>query len=157
MLIYSTGIGEYHKYDTVIYPKGALQEVNNGGDRVLPKKIVELLRFPPKQAISKEAEDHEMSEPHYQSANEISRFCFRWYLNPYTTMICKGSFVQNVSLYRLKEDIGDLYSTIFDYPIMKSDDVCSANDGKGSTGVGQEVSKRLVFFSVTEFSVGNLT
>jgi hypothetical protein len=126
------GVGEYHKYDVMIYPKR--DTIPGVGDRVKQKKIGDYLRLPSKQFTTKGSDDHIISGPHTQSAHEISKFCFGWYLKLYTNKICKGCFSPSDFLYRLKDDICVLYSTIFNYLLIKNDEVVTANEGKGIGG-----------------------
>lgn len=105
---------EYHKYDTIAYPKGTS----------ISKSFMENMRqkglfsaaassfFQLFKGHDSEAESQTKLQP--MSVYDDSKFCLQVYLTPYTEIVCSGK-LQGKSLYQLIKDVHHIYWSLSSY------------------------------------------
>ena len=98
-------LGEYHKYDTIIYPKKT---------KSWAEKFSDWFSFLKKQSGDSKDEEEFITMEFY----DMSKFCLQSYLGKYKDMVCEGRFQQGTNIVLDADRVAYIFLSLLSFPLQ---------------------------------------
>ena len=108
-------LGEYHKYDTIVYPKKT--QVSKTWKEKVSDKVSGIFSsiniFRSKQSGDSKEEEELIPMEFY----DMSIFCLHCYLDEYKDMVCKGRFQQGANIILDAKRVAHIFHSLLSFPL----------------------------------------